>query len=590
MEPRDEPSRSFLRISPHAFGPLFFVAVVATVYLRAGYSIDLTDDAYYAALPWSFTLGHAPFVDEWAIHQLSALLTWPAFSAWRAFTDSNDGLILFQRHLHIAASVTAALAVRGTLARFFGRAIAWPIAALVVAYVPFHIQALSYNTIAQLAFLAGVFVLAAGAFRAQHPTRLAVATILLGISSFAYPPMLLGSLLAILLVLRASYVRGGRATCLRAAAAVGLTGTLATLVLVGGVAALGGFANFDGMKALDAALAAQGGGLPKLAALSREIAIEGLFLSALLLWLNGLLLIVVRDLSARASIAALVVLGLLPFAMRGLYVPFTEPHTTATFYLSALALVSPILATLVQRDRENEARQTLGLIIWPSLLAGAAVLWATANGLRNAPLGLLPAALISLACFASLVAGRTTRGPLRAVASAGLSVLLVCLTLTGLWQNSYRNGPVSGLTARMDAGPWMGIQTTPQRKQWIERLSSDLERSRGEAQTLFVFDYLPGAYLLSDLRPMTHALWTFPDHCCQGTPEVREVYAQRFGEPDQWPDLVLENRCHLIEDRVELRLRPADLPPDPLRERLAEANYETVVRRGCYQIHRLRRD
>ncbi len=563
-----------------------FAATAAASYARLYFGVDLTDDAYYAALPWAFHLGHRPVLDEWAIHQLAALPLLPAVSAWARLTGSSDGLVLFLRHLHFVAALGVAGLVWGWLRARFDHRIAWLCSAVVVAYVPFHMPALSYNTITSLALTGGLVLLARAATAPRPVARQACGTLLLGLASFSYPPMAVASGVAVIASLHIARARLDGPRFLRVVAATAGPMVAWACIAGTGFALIGGLASLEGPMALNDALGTQGGGAAKVRQLMDEVSRTGPFFVGLLVWLNLLLFVTLRAATVPALTFGTVLLGTLPLFMQGLSPPINEPHTTAPFYWMALGLASPLFWRGARDDADAGAAVDLRIVVLPSIVAGLAIAWATANGLRNTPLGLLPAAVAGLAGIASTIASKPDMGPVTRRAAMFVVAALVAFQLLQYWHVTYRNGRVDALTETVASGPWAGIRTTPQRAALVHQLAADIERVRANAATLLSIDYLPAGYLLSDLRPLTSALWTFPDFCCQGTPEVRRVYARRFEGGGERPDVIVDNHCLFIEDTVGSLHRPRELPPDPLRETLREAAYDVVARHPCYTLLR----
>jgi hypothetical protein len=76
------------------------------------FSYAFSDEAYYLAIPYSFTLGVRPFFDEPSIYQLAAFFTQPLIELYVAITGSSAGLVLFGRHLYFASSILCVMALR----------------------------------------------------------------------------------------------------------------------------------------------------------------------------------------------------------------------------------------------------------------------------------------------------------------------------------------------------------------------------------------------------------------------------------------------------------------------------------------------
>src|SRR5277367_4384469 len=84
--------------------PLIIVAlvVVAVLYSRVFFGLDLVDEAFYLALPYRFFLGDRPFVDELNVAQAFTFLTYPIVRFYLALTGGKvEGLVLFTRHLYL---------------------------------------------------------------------------------------------------------------------------------------------------------------------------------------------------------------------------------------------------------------------------------------------------------------------------------------------------------------------------------------------------------------------------------------------------------------------------------------------------------
>jgi hypothetical protein len=138
-----------------AFTPLVVLAVIGLTYWRLYYGIDFTDESYYVAVPFRLVLGARPFVDETAVaQQLAAILIYPFVRAYYAVAGQT-GIVLFLRHLQFLFSLTVALAVVFALRSVLETRRAVLVGLAVVAFVPFNIHSLSYNTLGGGLFTAG---------------------------------------------------------------------------------------------------------------------------------------------------------------------------------------------------------------------------------------------------------------------------------------------------------------------------------------------------------------------------------------------------------------------------------------------------
>ena len=122
------------------------LAVLFLTWRRLFFGVDFTDEAFYIALPYRFSLGDIPLKDEQNLAQLAGVLVMPFMRLFLYFQGNTEGIVLFSRHLHFAFTVLVSLSV------FIAtqRTLRWPVALMVsvicVTFVPFNIHGLSYNT------------------------------------------------------------------------------------------------------------------------------------------------------------------------------------------------------------------------------------------------------------------------------------------------------------------------------------------------------------------------------------------------------------------------------------------------------------
>src|ERR1043165_8922516 len=90
-------SRSFAT----PIGAVICVAAIAVLCWRMLHGIDLTDEAFYIALPYRFALGDRPFMDELNIAQTAGLLLYPFVKLYVLIVGDTTGIFLFIRVLYI---------------------------------------------------------------------------------------------------------------------------------------------------------------------------------------------------------------------------------------------------------------------------------------------------------------------------------------------------------------------------------------------------------------------------------------------------------------------------------------------------------
>ncbi len=571
---------------PDILGRVVLGLALAAVYPRLFYGIEFFDEAYYLALPVSFASGYQPFLDEHAVHQFAALLIRPFVSAYLYLVGSTDGLVLFGRHLYLACGALSAWVVRGFWTRALGERVGNLLAAVALTYIPLCVISLSYNSIVYFGLLAGSALLASAPLGHAVARHMLLGTLCMGAVVFAYPTMLpvaaisvAGGLWAVHVTCSVDDRRKALVWTGVAAGGVFATGSAVLLVLDFPVA-------FGSMLEFSQAQGAQGGGAAKWKAISLEFRFQMKLFAAIATALAIVVMGVARGGTARLSIFAAALVWPALAVASTTYRQFHAPFTTVPYVLAIIGLAAP-LVLLRSGDRfARPERIAIAIVTVTSIAATVAILWSTANGLRNAAIGLTPAALVALGCLAVNRRGHEAKGA--GTATVPFTILVVSLIffqVHQLWTHAYREFVPNELEQTVERGAWKGIKTTSLKILFMNELQADLERIRGDAETVIYFDYFPAGYLMSDLRPRTPGLWLFPNsRIFQGTARLRDVYAQRLRAHGSLPDIAVEMICIPAQPFTWMRLPEGDA----VGALFDESAYETVLERPCYTIARRR--
>ncbi|MCP4036712.1 MAG: hypothetical protein GY733_07225 [bacterium] len=559
------------------FSRICLIVTTLVLYPRLYFGLAFFDEPYYLALPYGFSLGHRPFIDENAVHQLAGLLTWPAIETYLAVTGTTDGMVLYSRHLYFAVAIATALLLRVTWRALLGERTANWLAAVMLAYVPLCLFALSYNTFMSLGLLAGTSCLARACLPGRRALTIAAGTVCLAVASFAYPPVIPAAAIALGLGIWATVhlcsPEERRPVWIAAVTAALVSGSLGIALLL----ALDFPDAIDRMLEFSRAQNAQGGGGAKLWAVWLELRFQG----ALLLTLGAAISLGVFAISRDRAIwwAAALTAPVL-FGASLLYRPFHAPFTTVPFVLAILGLAAPWVLLSQRHEFGRQRLLALGVVVATSVLAGATILWSSANGLRNLALGLTPAALVTLGVLTHRIETRS-KDPRSVSPASALVVSLLCFQLVQSWSHAYREFVPTQLDTRVAAGPWAGLWTTSRKVEFLDELSRDLAATRGDGQSILFFDYFPAGYLMSDLLPATPGLWMFPvSRIFQGTTALRDVYAARLKARGALPDLVVRMRCIPANPFTTLPGYAAD----PVIALFGAGEHEIAIDRPCYRI------
>lgn len=468
------------------------VAAVLALAHRFRYVVDLTDEAFSIAMPYRVALGDRPFVDEISIQQTAGMLLLPFVWVYTKLTGGTAGIVLFCRGIHLLYKALAGLAVYAAARRLLRhRASAVAVGFVPFAFVHFGIPNVGYNLLGTVLTTAATFLSAAGvAGAAPNRRALFLSGLAYALAAFAYPPMIVGPALGLVVLLLCAPSQ--RLAALGAFVLGGAVGVL----LVAPTFAFGGAAGVRRSLAF-------GIHDPKPAWPRMKAVLEATWAGVpwIYKWAAGAL-VLARLLRARIATAVLVP----PIAL-ALLLWFKEQLGTwqgTQLTVIYLALFAPALLLVAQPDA-RVWRAAL-VVLAPSLACGVACGAFSTNGPLSACLGLHAAmVLFVLLATRALEQARAERTYALFPALAALYVLV-----SATFDYVYRDAPIAQLDTRVTSGPFRGLHTTADRAQMVaelEQLMRRLDRPGGHATMLYD---RPGMYLFTRMPPAARCVWEVP--------------------------------------------------------------------------------
>lgn len=548
------------------------LAVVAGLtYVRLYFGVDFTDESFYIAVPYRFVLGARPLIDETSlVQQTSGLLLYPFVKLWDSLFGL-DGIILYARHLHFLFSIAVALALFVSLRRILAdRYVSAVLAGAAIAFVPFGIHGLSYNTFATGFFTVGCFLGAAWLWGTRR--TLFAAGIAHGLAIFAYPPLVLavGCFLVGLCV--ASRPRSVRKVgpALAPIAAAGL----ATVVFF----AHRGLETTRELIEQRSKFVDQGGGLSEVRDLASFVSTSFTHkYVALALLAVALLLLRWRPAAAVAPLL-LSPLAALPSDLR--------TSAAATEFVTNFSLLAPALVLFI--PGEILGRRLLTVVWLPAAIGGLTTALNSTNGGVNLAIGLFPGAVVAAIFLALAVRRAAAAGrlePVEALAALGPAIVFVGIGVVLQYLTVYRDAGLSRLTSRVDHGAFAHIYTTESKRDFITTLDRDLAAVSSPSCRIVYYKSFPAGYLLDHGQPETNATWLIDvaDKHKRGYQQLLIDYYKKRGT---LPDIVVRlDRLPLSNVKAVHQHYGAG---EPLERLFQESRYVTVLAGGDYTIRGLR--
>ena len=459
---------------------IFVLALFALVFNRIHYGVDLSDEAYNSALPYRFALGDRPFVDEMAPQQTSSFLLFPLIKIY-TLLFGTESLILFMRYMYVLFTIFIAFLIYKTINEHLGEKIALLICLLVVFYAPFGAIFFNYNRLAFLLFSAGCFI---GVLRRD---KLFWSGVLHGLTLIAYPFFAIPCATFFLIQLfryrdlkNARYVYG---------AFIPLSAFLVIVAWIG----------FDKLVNMMWSLRSgmHGGGIEKLIHVILGIWDRIHYKEIILLYC-----IIVFALSRKyqQTSLALVMVVLIPFFA----FKISDP-SAPSWYMIIYGLFAPYLMLFINSEETFPSSIFLGIWI-PSLLAGLTTGFISANASINVGIGIVPGALVTSILLVWILRERASDFNHYVPAILLASLLLILLGFQ--YKFVYSEGSYVELSERIEYGPYRGLYTSLEKKQYLESIIQDFSKFETDQGKVLFFDFFPAGYLFTTMKPASNLVWT----------------------------------------------------------------------------------
>jgi hypothetical protein len=545
------------------FGVLFSIGVCGFLWARLYFGVDLTDEAFYNALPLSFARGRHPYIDELIVVQSAGILLTPLVQLYLYFMKSEEGLVLFFRQGFFFLSLfTAYVGYR------FLRQAKLPLipslffSLLILTFWPFSIPSLSYNTLGMLFFVSGSLMVLQTPGGGCRGWLLPMAVLLLLLAIFSYP-----TLLAPCFFLLVWGLKNFRKLSLPKSVLL----VLFFEVLTAGAAAaylIFFYAGLERLKTIYGFIRAYGvhGTIQaKLALISEQFLANRQWIAL------ALALLLIPPLTFRKSKwFSVVMAGGLGVAL------FRFPNSNLTlpsFHLLILVVaLSAFVFSLVRKEW-----RVLALV---AVLGGGISAWTSSNGLTNFPIG----GLIGIIAYGLLFEGFISFhqgfwSKTLTVFFVGTLVTYQCRALT---RSVYGDdSDLKHLTEVIPSGAYRGLKTTSEKKIFLEQLESDLQGVSAGQKTIAFFDFFAAGPLVSNLTLSMPIIWS---NSLSQFPQDRQLLAAFYEEnPERLPDVLLWFQSIPVANYFKYDLRHQK--QDALKDSLM-THYEAVSIRDDYTVYR----
>ncbi len=506
-----------------SFTVIFFLLALALLILyRIHFTLDFYDEPFYIAMTYHYIQGGKPFVDEFNVVQPFSLLLYPIFYVFYVIHKSTFGIILFSRYLYVIFTLGVFATLLAFLKRIMDLRMAMLIAFLPVAFTPFFIYSLSYNTLSSLFLLAGIIALFSSVSYRERPL---ISGLLIGGACFCYFPF---TVLALFLFLLIWIYRCSWKFTLYYFLGLCICGSILTYFLVSA-----GFSNLEKIYLFSTSVGVQGGGLDKI--LNIFLNFYHAFPHKLFFTSLYVLAFFVHRFFKPAYFFASILMILI-LVNEG----WVENYFM--IYLSLIGLIAPLIYIFAKK---HPLANRILLFIWlPGFVGGCISAWASGNGWYNTIIGGLAmpvATLLFVALLSEQAESNLSNTKVQNFTLCSgilfLMLILVALTRSDL-MNNYGDQPIGTLQKKIESGPFSGLYTTSEKYKFLSEMQTDLSKVSSPDKSVLFFDDFPSGYLLTTMRPQTNTVWLFSTDRYPSFNKNSTL--NYFQESGQFPDVIVQ--------------------------------------------------
>lgn len=515
----------------------FFVSVVILLFLyRIIHGADLTDESFYCTLAYRLVKGNHLFTDMW--EQCSTAAVLPAFllKLFLLINGGTDGLILFFRAMFFICNLGATVILFQAQRKYLDIKYVILISLFYLIYAPFHFYIFSYNNLSDMLFMIVVNTILL-ALERTNSKLFFLSGCLCSFIAFTYPPMIiLCPIMVILLFVPHKKYKGG---WLYFAFGGILFAFLILEILCITIGINGIIIGIKGILS-DPAYSIETMPLKIKVMNAFEYLFTPISNDGIYIKIYFISLFIVAFFKKKFPILK-ICLALLPIIIYIELMPIRELVAYGTgSYIFYIAFLCPFLIFFT----ENKNIFTFFLYFeWiPAMCFYAVLAIFSYGGGAQARQGLIVASLVTLKEIALIILETFQEYELLSIGYKKIKCWLIILFLSFSilcelkvhYTTVYRDGSIAALSSRVEKGPYKGIYTTKERKNYLEEMTDLMLTFQEKDKTVCILHHSNFAYLMLDMIPATPTTWGLYPHI-----DNQNVFFKYFSLSDTHiPDII----------------------------------------------------
>jgi len=480
----------------------FALCVIMLGLYALHFGISPVDESYYVSIPYGFALGNRPFIDEYALTQISSFYVVPFFRYYLHTHGSPEGIILFSRYVYFFSTIIFATAMTLIFRKITDLRSAILLSLPCIAFVFGNLYVLSYDTQALMFSTVGYFlgVLAINEFESslsihtyKHFSKTGLIVFLAGFFHaqmiISYPTLIF---VPIVFVFCLMHFLPKKTTFI-----VYLSGIIIGSLWLLPILIHAGWHNLLVDWHYTKTIAMQSG-LHKLEDLVTKQHWFFIFISLVLFLLCITLLTFFTYRFRKNKKIEYLLPWIGPVALLILLIPAAYSiknwNSAGIILISTLSVLGPLLYFLVKEKNSKLVFQLL-IVVWlPSFLAGILTTLSSNDFIWSSPIGLFPGALVTL--FYMMLLGKNENKGSLTISFMFILPLIIFIGILEYYdlKFTFQDLPIAFLHSKVKIGPFKGLYTTEQSKNYYTQLTNDIESLSKPGENILYENFCGGSF------------------------------------------------------------------------------------------------
>jgi len=463
------------------------------------FGISPVDESFYVNIPYGFALGNRPFIDEFSLPQMASFFSIPFFK-WYIHYHGSEGIFLFSRYLYFFCTLLFALIMIFIMKKITDIAVAILFSLLCISFVFCNLYVLDYDTQAIIFGTIGYFlsVLAAVEFSTNKSNKFMFIIFFAGLSHafmvISYPTLIFVPLLFIFCLMH--FLPKQKVLLFYGCGAIIGGAWLLPLFFHAGWHQL--MLDWDYTKSR-----VMQTGFHKLTALATKKHWLHIFFALIFFIFTMIAMTFYINAFKKNKVIKKILPWIGPFFILLILVPAAfatnKWNSAAVIMISSLSILAPLLFFLV-KDKNATLVKQLFILVWiPSCVAGIITTISSNDFIWSSPVGLFPAALVSIFYMMMLGEKEIICENEKKINKLTMSCMTIfpVLMLIGILQYynlifTFQDLPISFLHSKIKIGPFAGLYTTEESKIYYTQLTRDINSISGHNKTILYENFIPG--------------------------------------------------------------------------------------------------